>query len=145
MDAERAKAGRQYVVFHLKLMEVLHLTLLSIHLSDTGSYPDNSLGHGVDQFKETLLGATVSAFMSISDNPQSTNTREIWKQLHPAHAKSIDRVWVRRISHGERVMKAYRDQAGAHGDRPQKYFDAKIELLKNAQQVLAALSAFLGL
>ncbi len=53
MNAEQAKACRQYVVCHLKLMEVLHLTLLSFHLTDTGSFPDNELGHDVGQFKET--------------------------------------------------------------------------------------------
>ena len=145
MNAERANAGRQYVVYLLKLMEVLHLTLLSLYLSDTGACPDNDLGHGVDQFKETLLGATVNAFMAISDSPNSTNIRMIWKQLYPKHARAIDRIWNRSISPGESVMKAYRDQAGVHGDRPHKYFVGKLGLFKDQKQVLTALDAFYGL
>lgn len=142
MSAPRDKAVRQYVVFHLKLMEVLHLMLLSFHLSDTESCPDNVLGHGVGRFKETLLGATVTAFISIVDGPKSTNIREIWKELYPWHATAIDRIWTTKISAGESVMKAYRDQAGAHGDRPQKYFAAKQALLRDNAQVLAALGTF---
>jgi hypothetical protein len=142
MNAQRDKAVRQYIVFHLKLMEVLHLTLLSFHLSDTGVSPDNVMGHGVGRFKETLLGATVSAFISIADNPKSTNILDIWKQLYPRHATAIDRIWARRISAGVSVMKAYRDQAGAHGDRPHKYFAARLALLRDKEQVLMALRTF---
>ena len=145
MNAEREKAGRQYVVFHLKLIEVLHLTLLSVHLRDTGTYPPNVLGHGVTEFQETLLGATINAFMSIADKQTSTNARAIWKQLYPKHAKAIDRVWNRRISSGESLMKSYRDRAGVHGDAPYKYFAAKLGLLSNTEQVLDALDAFHGL
>jgi hypothetical protein len=145
MSAERTKAVRQYVVYHLKLTELLHLMLLSFHLTRTGKEPDNHLGHGVDQFRETLLGAIASAFMSISDTPKSTNIREIWKQLHPIHARAIDRIWDRRISGGESVMKAYRDQAGAHGDHPDKYFSGKLGLSKEKEKVIRALVTFIGL
>ncbi len=142
MDAQRVSAGRQYVVAHLKLIEVLHLVLLSLHISDTRTCPENVLDHGVDRFKETLLGATINAFMSMCDNPKSTNIRDIWKQLHPKHARAIDRIWSGKISAGERVMKSYRDQAGAHGDQPTKYFAARVGLLSDKALVITALQTF---
>lgn len=127
------------------MIEVTHLMLLSIQISKTGVYPDNVLGHGADRFKETLLGAAVTMFMSISDKPKSTNAKTIWKQLHPKHSKAIDRVWSRKITPGETVMKLFRDQAGAHGDRPEKYFAGKLELFKEKNKVLIALDSFLSL
>jgi hypothetical protein len=104
------------------------------------------MGHGADRFKETLLGAIVSMFMAISDNPKtSTNARAIWKQLYPAHVKAIDRIWDRQIASGEAVMKSFRDQAGAHGDRLGKYISAKLGLFQHSAAVLDALHAFFGL
>jgi hypothetical protein len=143
MKAHRHKLVRQHIVFHLKLIEVLHLSLLSIHLEDSGVCPDNELSHGVPEFKETLLGTTVSLFMSLCDNPkQSTNARTIWKQLYPNHAKAIDRIWDRRITPGESVMKLYRDKAGVHGDDLDQYINAKVSLIENKQLALNAMDAF---
>jgi len=102
------------------------------------------MGHGVSQFKETLLGATIIAYMSLSDRKE-TNIQSIWKQLYPKHAKAIDRIWERSISAAEKVMKAYRDQAGAHGDNPIKYFEGKMDLTRDQEEVKTALAAFLGL
>ncbi|MEG9436720.1 hypothetical protein JAO29_11165 [Edaphobacter sp. HDX4] len=145
MTEERAKAGRQYVVFHLKMIEVIHLALLSLHLTDSGVCPANELNHSVARFKETLLSTTVTTFMALNDKSKSTNTRQIWKSLFSKHAKAIDRVWDRSITPGERVMKAYRDQAGAHGDDPYNYFVARVALLENEDRILTALSAFFRL
>ena len=92
MNDERTSVTSQYIVFHLKLLEVLHLTLLSFHLSTTRSAPDNTLGHGVDRFKESLLSATVTAFVAIVDNPKSTHARHIWRKLYPKHCRAIDRI-----------------------------------------------------
>lgn len=142
MNAERAALIQRYVVLHLKEVEVLHLTLLSFHLSDTGTAPDNVMGHDVDDFKETLLGATVIAFMAISDNPKSTNVRDIWRQLHPRCARAIDRTWEKHISAGEAAMKTYRDQAGAHGDRLDKYLNGKLKLSIENKVILEALEGF---
>ena len=144
-DEHRASAVRQYVVFHLKLMEVLHLTLLSIHLSDTGAVPENVMGHGTDRFKETLLGATITAFVAITDKPKSTHAQTIWKAIYPKHAKAIDRIWARSIAKGEAVMKNYRDQAGAHADKPHKYFAGRVGLHQQQDDVLKALWAFYSL
>lgn len=145
MNAARTSLIQRYIVLHLKEMEVLHLTLLSFHLSDTGVAPNNVLGHEVDSFKETLLGATVVAFMAISDKPKSTSVRDIWRQLHPRCARAIDRIWEKHISPGEAVMKAYRDQAGAHGDQLDKYLNGKLGLFTESKVILEALEAFYGL
>ena len=145
MDAKRKALIQQYIVFHLKELEVLHLTLLSFHLSDTKVAPENVMGHDIDSFKETLLGATVVAFMALSDKPKSTSVREIWRQLHPTRARAIDHIWEKHISAGEAVMKGYRDQAGAHGDRLDKYLIGKLGLYRENKLVLEALSAFYGL
>ena len=143
--AQRAKTVRQYIVFHLKSMELLHLILLSLHLHESGEYPRNALGHGVDRFKETLLSVTVSTFVSLCDERSSTHSRKLWNELYPRHAGAIDRVWCRRIAPGEQIMKAYRDQAGAHGDVPHRYFGAKRDLYARYAAVLSALNSYLSL
>ena len=145
MNAERTALIQRYIVLHLKEMEVLHLILLSFHLSDTRVAPNNVMGHEVDSFKETLLGAIVIAFMAISDKPKSTSVRDIWRQLHPRCARAIDRIWEKHISPGEAVMKTYRNQAGAHGDEIDKYLSGKLGLFTKSEVVLKALKAFYGL
>ena len=145
MGEERALAVRQYIVFRVKIIELLHLMLLSFQLSETRVCPVNVMGHGIDRFKETLLGSCVTTFMAMSDDPKSTNIRKIWKLLYPRHAKAIDRIWNAHITPGEKTMKFFRNKAGAHGDRPQKYFEGKIRLFTDKQQVLTALATFCGL
>ena len=145
MAHDRASAVRQYVVYHLKLVEMLHLMLMNTHFLESQVAPFNLMGHGIDQFRETLLGATVSAFMSIADKPSSTSIQEIWKLLYPRHAKAIDRIWKGRISAGQSAMKRYRDKAGVHGDRPHEFFAAKLGLIQDKEQILTALDAFLRL
>lgn len=71
MNGQRAEAVRQDVVYRLKLMELLHLGLLSFLLSDTGACPGNELGLGVGRFTETLPGATVHAVVV---DPSETET-----------------------------------------------------------------------
>ncbi len=145
MDAKRTALVQQYIVLHLKELEVLHLILLNLHLLETNVAPENVLGHSADRFRETLLNATVVAFMALSDKPKSTSVREIWRQLHPKCAKAIDHIWEKHISAGEAVMKAYRDQAGAHGDRLDKYLAGKLGLYASNKVVVEALQAFYGL
>ena len=145
MDQRRAKIVRQYVVYQLKLIELLHLMLISFHLTDHKLAPENVMGHGSDRFVETLLGTIVSTFTSLVDHPKSTNIRDIWKELFPKHSKAIDRVWLTRIAKGEKVMKRYRDQAGVHGDTAPKYFAAKLSLMENRDIVLSSMDTFLRL
>ena len=145
MTPERVKVVGQYLVFRLKLIEVLHLMLLSFHLLDTKIAPANTLGHESERFRESLLGATITIFMSICDGPESTNARKIWRKLHASEADEIDQFWTDNISPGEEVMKLYRNRAGAHGDQPSKFFAAKIELIQKKQLVFEALDAFLAL
>ncbi|MBB5058575.1 hypothetical protein HDF16_003289 [Granulicella aggregans] len=145
MDQRRAKTVRQYVVYQLKLIELLHLTLISFHMTDHKLAPENVMGHGADRFVETLLGSVVTAFMSLVDHRDSTNIRDIWRELFPKHSKAIDRVWQARIAPGEAVMKQYRDRAGAHGDKAPKYFAAKISLFGKRDVVLNAMNTFLRL
>ncbi len=42
-------------------------------------------------------------------------------------------------------MKHYRDRAGAHGDEVEKYFAAKLQLMRERDRVLASLDTFLRL
>ena len=145
MTPERAKIVGQYVVFRIKLIEVIHLILLSFDLKDTKAPPANSLDHGSERFRETLLGVTVTTFMTMCDGPKSTNARRIWKALHASEADEIERLWNEKILPGETIMKGYRDQAGAHGDEPSKFFMAKIQLMQEKELVITALDAFLAL
>jgi hypothetical protein len=142
LSDSHAKAIRQYVVYQLKLIELLHIWLLSFHLRDSGLVPENVMGHGTDRFVETLLGLQAITFMSIADANNSTNIRTIWKVLFPLHAEAIDRVWSRSIQPGQDLMKSFRDQAGAHGDKPEKYFAGKLSLMRNSGIVLKSLQSF---
>jgi hypothetical protein len=119
--------------------------LLSFYLTDTGLTPANVMGHGADRFVETLLSTIVTTFISLCDGPDSTNAREVWKKLHPSRAAEIDEVWEREILAGEKVMRQYRNKAGAHGDSLHKYLDAKTSLIQEKEVVLRALRTFLGL
>jgi len=116
--------------------------LLSFHVTNHELPPENVMGHDSDQFVEILLGVIVTTFMSMVDHPDSTNILEIWKKLYPRHAKAVDRLWAFKISPGERIMKRYRDQGGAHGDDAPKYLAAKLRLIAQREIVLDALFAF---
>lgn len=145
MNPNRNKLARKYIVFHLKLTELLHLILLNLHLREKQLRVENVLGHDVDQFRETLLGAAVNAYMAIADNPRSTNAQSIFIELYPRYKRSILRIWERYIAPGEVVMKAYRDRAGVHGDKLEAYFGGKMGLFRETAKVLKALQAFRGI
>lgn len=146
MTSERRKALRQYVVYHLKLVELLHLFLLTMGLAEGSPVPENVMGHGPEPFRETLLNAVVVTFMTIADErSKNTHVKTIWRVIYPRHARAIERIWSRQVVPGVAVMKEYRDKAGAHGDDIQKYLDAKFRLQRERELVLASLDAFLRL
>ena len=146
MTSERQKAIRKYIVYHLKLIELLHLFILTMEVGKSDSHPANVMGHNSDHFKETLLGMVVTVFMSIADDrSKTTNVKVIWEAIYPRHVQSIDRIWKTRIAPGIAIMKHYRDRAGAHGDEAEKYFAAKMRIIRERDQIIASLDAFLRL
>jgi hypothetical protein len=143
MTPERKKVVGQYVVFRLKLIETIHLILLSLDLKDRKTYPSNELGHESKHFCESLLGVTITSFLTMCDDPKSTNARAIWRELHPAEAHEIGEFWKSKIKPGVIAMKGYRNSAGAHADKPSKYFAAKVAVLREQKVIVEAIDAFL--
>jgi len=132
---------RRYAVFRIKLIELLHLTALTRDISSALYCPTNTLGHEARHFSDTLYGLTISSFISITD-PNGTDVKPIWLILFPKHSRAIERIWTSNITPGWKVMKAFRDSAGFHGDKPQKYFAARLSLATGGAAVIKAPDSF---
>jgi hypothetical protein len=129
----------------MKLMELTHLYLLWMELKTTKRSPENILGQGPEDFMESLRVPCLCWFATLVDKSKDgLDILELWKILFPKHRKKVEALW-RKIEPSWSIIRDFRDRAGFHADKPQRYWDAQVTILRNSKAVIKALQEFLNL
>jgi len=140
----RKNALRRYLVYRMKLMELIHFYLLWSSLNENAFYPENSLGQDGPDFADSLRTACLSWYCTIVDqSSDGLNIFELWRLLFPRHLRKIDRVWSEVEPEWE-VLREFRDKCGFHADTANKYFAAR-QRVRETPKCAKALQRFLTL
>jgi hypothetical protein len=144
MNAQMRKdALRRYVVFRMKLAEFHDLMVLYMSISN-GKCLDPASVRQPLQLQTSLRTVAISFFaLFIEKNKDGLDVIPLWKCLFPCIADEIDAT-VERMAPGLQVIRAFRDKAGFHADRPGAFFAARYDLLTDPT-ALAAADLFLEL
>jgi hypothetical protein len=140
----RKDALKRYLVYRLKLVELIHLSILWTALNDEQFVPDNMMGQSGRDFAQSIRTVMLSWFCTIVDQTSDgLSVVRVWRELFPRHRKRIDRLWKEIEPHWV-VLRTFRDKCGFHADTPRNYFSARQEVIDNPQ-VARALQDFLEL
>jgi len=140
----RRDALRRYLVYKMKLMELIHLNVLWRELNDEKFAPANAMNHTGREFSQSLRIFILSSFCTIVDQSNGgLNVFKLWRELFPKHLKEIDHLW-NEIEPRWKILRDFRDNCGFHGSTPKRYFEAKQQLLDNPE-VAVAVQTFLRL
>jgi hypothetical protein len=143
----RKDALRRYLLYKMKLIELIHFHLLWLALNRQKFAPENTLGHDGSDFSNSVRTAALAWFCTMVDQSNGgLNVFKLWHTLFPKHRKRIDRVWNQVQSEWE-VLRNFRDRCAFHADTPQNYFRAKQRMLESEEKVrvVKALNTFMKL
>ena len=142
-DQIRKRALHRYVIFKMKLIELLHLHLVWKALNDDLFTPPNVMGHDGTDFADTLRTVLLSWYMTLVDK-NGLDVFPLWLELFPKHRKRIENL--RNETDPQlNILREFRDRVGFHGDTPGKYFNARKKLKMSHADISAALQKFLDL
>src|SRR5581483_2368845 len=139
----RRDALRRYIVFRVKAIEFLDLGALWQGLKKKEFSPYTPVNRTQDDFAWSIRTVVLSWFALFIDK-NGMDVIDLWKELFPKHRAEIERVsaeiepvWI--------IIRAFRDRAGFHGDKPRLFFAARGEVIANVTEVTAAVAKFEGL
>lgn len=140
----RQDALRRYLIYRMKLLELLHLHLLWQDLS-TGHVPINQLGHEAIDFANSIRTASLSWFVTIVDQSKGgMNVFDLWRLLFPRFRQRVDSVWAQ-IEPQWKYLREFRDKVGFHADTPLNFFRARAGIDDHVEEIAKALQTFLAL
>ena len=92
-EFESEKDRDLYLVYRQRILEFLHLFLLWEAMQAAGKPPQNVMGHGADDFANTLRTATIGWLASLVDKDGSAlNVFDLWLKIFPERSADIVRV-----------------------------------------------------
>ena len=136
----RKETLMRYVVFRIKATEFLDIAAVWQAFSQREILPFTPVGRTHDDFFWSLRTPVLSWFALFVDK-NGMNVIELWKELFPEHADHIETVWLE-IEPTWVTLKAFRDCAGFHADKPLRFFRARGEVIARASEVQVALKKF---
>jgi len=78
-----------YIVYRQRIEEFLHLFLLWDAMQAGGAPPPNVMGHGSEEFANTLRTATIGWLASLVDKDRSAlNVFDLWLKIFPERAST---------------------------------------------------------
>jgi hypothetical protein len=141
MNAQMRKdALRRYLVFRVKTIEMLDIGVVrQTALAGNLSVP-NPAGRFPKDFADSLRTPHLSWFALLIDK-NGMDAIKLWSELFPKHSKEITETWAR-IKPAWEIIRAFRNRAGFHADKPRAFFKARHAVIANHQMVGAALQDF---
>jgi hypothetical protein len=139
----RRNALKRYVIYRLKLQELLHFQLLFLELNSGEICPKNIMDHDSVEFASSMRVVAVSWWVTFVDK-NALNVFDLWRELFPKHKAKINKLW-KQIEPTWQVLVDYRNRCGFHADTPMRYFGAKAALLDNGKQVTKDIQDFITL
>jgi hypothetical protein len=139
----RRDALQRYVIYRLKMQELLHYELLFLSL-DAGEFcPENIMDHESAEFASSMRTVAVSWWVTFVDK-NGLDVFDLWRELFPKHKAKINKLW-KQIEPTWKVLVNYRNRCGFHADKPMRYFAAKAGLLDNGKRVTKDMQDFITL
>jgi hypothetical protein len=133
----RKDALRRYLIYRMKLTELLHLHLLWCALQEDKFVPKNILGHDGQDFALSVRTVVLGWLCTILDqSSDGLNVFDLWRLLFPKHRKKIENAWSEIAPHWG-ALREFRDKCGFHADTPRHYFAARQSVLDNPQAAKA--------
>ena len=143
MNAKMRKhALRRYIVFRVKAIEFLDLAATrQALLSNQINIPNP-----VQRMNSDFAGALRTVMLSwlaifIDKSKEGMNVMELWAQLFPKRRSDIDQSW-KRMEPAWNLIRAFRDKAGFHADKPAAFFFARANVVDNQELITEALEEF---
>lgn len=138
----RKHALRRYIVFRIKLVEFLDIHALWLGLKKEEFLPKTGVSRKAAYFAEALRTVLLSWFnIFIDKSKDGMDVIKLWKELFPDHQSEIDKAWGQ-MEPAWNILRAFRDKAGFHADKPLAFFKARENILTDRSTIDRALGAF---
>jgi hypothetical protein len=154
----RDQALEEYLVYQIGLFEYLQLFQIASEIVDGKYQPENTLGHGPEQFVRTLFNLSIGLFASLMDKDnRAINVFDVWVVLYPEKKQRIVEVW-KKIEPHMYLIRRFRNDVAFHATKDlvryletrelfqakkaevlpamQEFFDLAAELMKEQQKAL---------
>jgi hypothetical protein len=131
---------KRYAVFRIKAVEFLDMTAVWQAFSRREILPFTPVGRTYDDFFWSIRTPVLSWFGLFVDK-KGMNVIELWKELFPDQRDHIETIWLE-IEPTWVTLKAFRDCAGFHADKPLRFFRARGDIIAHAGEVQSALEKF---
>jgi hypothetical protein len=90
----RKDALRRYLIYRMKLTELIHLHLLWCALHEGAFVPENILDHDGEDFALSVRTAFLGWLCTILDqSSDGLNVFDLWRLLFPKHREKIENMW----------------------------------------------------
>jgi hypothetical protein len=112
-----------------------------------GKYkPENSLGHGPDEFRSTLFNLSIGLFASLMDKHTSaTNVFDVWVALFPEKEQRIREVW-KKVEPHIGFIRQFRSDVAFHANKNlAHYLRTRRSLQEKSAELVPAMQEFLDL
>jgi hypothetical protein len=136
----RRDALRRYIVFRIKAVEFLDIGVLWQGLKRSEFLPYTPVNRTVHDFAWSIRTVILSWFALFIDK-NGMDVIPLWKELFPKHASEIEKVWSE-IKPFWGIVRAFRDRAGFHADKPHLFFAARGDVIAQIDDVVTAIYRF---
>ncbi len=138
----RRDALRRYIVFRVKVIEFLDVSVVWKNLKSGEVSPQTPVGRTRNDIAwslRTVLLSWLSIFIDRSKD--GMDVIKLWIELFPKHKKEIEQAW-QMIEPSWNILREFRDRAGFHADKPRKFFNARGRVIKEVAALHDALQNF---
>jgi hypothetical protein len=141
MKAEmRRNALRRYLVLRVKIVEFLDIGALRQELTAQRVKVLTPVGRVSSDFGDSLRTVQLS-WLALLIDKNGMNAIELWRELFPKHSAQIEETW-ERIKPMWDVIRAFRDKAGFHADKPFAFFRARSLVVEKQEELASAIDDF---
>jgi hypothetical protein len=143
MNAEMKKhALRRYIVFRIKAIEFLDLNGIRQTLLRGEIAVPNPVGRTSSDFIAALRTTGLSWLAVFVDKSRNgMDVIDLWTQLFPQRKDEIVAAW-KVMEPAWDLIRAFRDRAGFHADKPAAFFNARAAIIENEKLITVALEEF---
>jgi hypothetical protein len=132
-----------YLVYRMKLAELMHLHFLFHHVYD-GACGDTIDGIDSQLVLDTLRTCALSWFVTLFD-PSGVNIFDLWEQMYPQYPWRLG-VYRKAVEPNLQRLRTFRNKSAFHADRVfSKFFAPRVQMQEHRKQDAETLQRFLRL
>lgn len=131
---------RRYLVFRVKAIEMLDIGAVRQAAESGNLAVANPVGRLPSDFVDSIRTPHLSWFALLIDK-NGMDAIKLWGELFPKHRVEINETWTR-IEPAWNIIRAFRDKAGFHADKPRAFFKARREIVEHHQEIAQAIADF---